>query len=125
MAREIISKKTITFYEGEEALLGIIMKTAESEKRNFSSFVKKTLVDSVANRKKETIEDNLILADLNKAKERSKSHLDVLGKQLADAIIEGESGKMLELNDKLNEELECYRAIEHEIEENEKIFGLR
>ena len=37
MARKIISKKTITFYEGDEMLLEKIMKAADDEKRNFSS----------------------------------------------------------------------------------------
>lgn len=47
MARKIISKKTITFYEGDEKLLENILKTAEAEKRNFSSFAIKALMDAV------------------------------------------------------------------------------
>ena len=47
MARKIISKKTITFYEGDENLLQSILKAAESEKRNFSSYTLKALMDAV------------------------------------------------------------------------------
>jgi hypothetical protein len=47
MARKIISKKTITFYEGDEKLLENILKTAEAEKRNFSSFAIKALMDAI------------------------------------------------------------------------------
>ena len=47
MARKIISKKTITFYEGDEKLLGNILKAAEAEKRNFSSFAIKALMDAI------------------------------------------------------------------------------
>ena len=47
MARKIISKKTITFYEGDEMLLEKIMKAADDEKRNFSSFALKALIDAV------------------------------------------------------------------------------
>ena len=47
MARKIISKKTITFYEGDEKLLENILKAAEAEKRNFSSFAIKALMDAV------------------------------------------------------------------------------
>ena len=47
MARKIISKKTITFYEVDEKLLENILKAAEAEKRNFSSFAIKALMDAV------------------------------------------------------------------------------
>ena len=47
MARKIISKKTITFYEGDEKLLENILKAAEVEKRNFSSFAIKALMDAI------------------------------------------------------------------------------
>ena len=47
MARKIISKKTITFYEVDEKLLENILKAAEAEKRNFSSFAIKTLMDAI------------------------------------------------------------------------------
>ena len=47
MARKIISKKTITFYEGDEKLLENILKTAEAEKRNFSSLAIKALMDAI------------------------------------------------------------------------------
>ena len=47
MARKILKKQTVTFYEGDEMLLEKIMKAADDEKRNFSSFALKALIDAV------------------------------------------------------------------------------
>lgn len=47
MARKQISKKTITFYEGDEELLEMILAAAKADKRNFSSFAIKALIEKV------------------------------------------------------------------------------
>ena len=39
MARKIIAKKTITFYEGDEGLLQAIEEAAKADKRNLTSFI--------------------------------------------------------------------------------------
>ena len=39
MARKIIAKKTITFYEGGEGLLQAIEEAAKADKRNLTSFI--------------------------------------------------------------------------------------
>ena len=39
MARKIIAKKTITFYEGDEVLLKAIENAAKTDKRNLTSFI--------------------------------------------------------------------------------------
>ena len=57
MARKTISKKTITFYEGDEILLEKVTKAAEKEKRSFTSFVLKTLSD-VLEKEEESTETN-------------------------------------------------------------------
>ena len=57
MARKTISKKTITFYEGDESLLEKVTKAAEKEKRSFTSFVLKTLSD-VLEKEEESTETN-------------------------------------------------------------------
>ena len=38
MARKIIAKKTITFYEGDEVLLKAIENAAKTDKRNLTLF---------------------------------------------------------------------------------------
>nr|DAK49463.1 MAG TPA: Enterocine A Immunity protein [Caudoviricetes sp.] len=53
MARKIIAKKTITFYEGDEALLQAIEEAAKADKRNFTSFILTTLADKVSGNIKE------------------------------------------------------------------------
>ena len=63
MARKIISKKTITFYEGDEKLLENILKTAEAEKRNFSSFAIKALMDAIGDVKDHQEEETEIPND--------------------------------------------------------------
>ena len=57
MARKTISKKTITFYEGDEILLEKVTKAAEKEKHSFTSFVLKTLSD-VLEKEEESTETN-------------------------------------------------------------------
>lgn len=57
MARKTISKKTITFYEGDEILLEKVTKAAEKEKRSFTSFVLKTL-SNVLEKEEESTETN-------------------------------------------------------------------
>ena len=57
IARKTISKKTITFYEGDEILLEKVTKAAEKEKRSFTSFVLKTLSD-VLEKEEESTETN-------------------------------------------------------------------
>ena len=57
MARKTISKKTITFYEGDEILREKVTKAAEKEKRSFTSFVLKTLSD-VLEKEEESTETN-------------------------------------------------------------------
>lgn len=43
MARKVIARKSIIFYEGDEELLETIALMAELDKRSFSSFIMKTL----------------------------------------------------------------------------------
>lgn len=47
MARKIIGKKTITFYEGDEKLLEMIENAAKADQRTFASFALKALIDKV------------------------------------------------------------------------------
>ena len=47
MARTIIAKKTITFYEGDEHLLQAIEEAAKNDKRNLTSFIMVTLEEKV------------------------------------------------------------------------------
>lgn len=47
MARKIIGKKTITFYEGDEKLLEMIENAAKADQRTFASFALRALIDKV------------------------------------------------------------------------------
>ena len=47
MARKIIGKKTITFYEGDEELLSRLENAAKADQRTFASFALKALIDKV------------------------------------------------------------------------------
>lgn len=50
MARKIIAKKTITFYEGDEGLLQAIEEAAKADKRNLTSFIMTVLEEKTAGR---------------------------------------------------------------------------
>lgn len=69
MARKIIGKKTITFYEGDEKLLEMIENAAKADQRTFASFALKALIDKVG--EPEVVEDK----ELTKAPSDSKDAL--------------------------------------------------
>ncbi len=55
MARKIIAKKTITFYEGDEGLLQAIEEAAKADKRNLTSFIMTVLEEKVGRTEEKTI----------------------------------------------------------------------
>ena len=58
MARQIIAKKTITFYEGDESLLQAIETAANEDKRNLTSYIMMVLEEKLSGRIEKTEEEN-------------------------------------------------------------------